>query len=66
MQIGPACTICAACFTVCPNHAIRRVLDQIWIDALSCTECAGYAPEPECRATCPEGAIDYDVNDNTH
>ena len=60
------CTACARCPQVCPNSAIAAAL--VWrpaaielrsyrIDPRLCTECVGFADDPQCAEVCPAGAI---------
>jgi len=53
MYITEACINCAACDEPCPNDAISEGDEIFVIDAALCTDCEGYADEPECVAACP-------------
>lgn len=53
------CTSCAACEPVCPNVAIAEKKSVFRIDADSCTECDGEAPQ--CLEVCPiDGCVVVD------
>lgn len=52
-----ACIGCAACEAVCPNEAVgRRDNDVFVIDAALCTECVGFYDEQQCAEVCPVDA----------
>ena len=42
---------------MCPNYAVAVGHPIYRIVALLCTECVGYAEEPQCASVCPENAI---------
>lgn len=56
-QIDSSCTQCGECLPKCPNDAIRQGDSICHIEPLLCTECVGYAEEPQCVEVCPEDAI---------
>jgi ferredoxin len=47
------CINCAACDDPCPNDAITEGDEAFVVNAELCTECEGYADEPECVEACP-------------
>lgn len=56
-SIQPNCNACGDCLSACPNEAIRSGFAIPRIEAMLCTECLGFAEEPECAKVCPEDAI---------
>ncbi len=57
MSIGPDCTGCGDCLELCPNDAIGPALPVYRINVWLCTECLGFAEDPQCAAACPAAAI---------
>ena len=54
--IDQRCNACGLCIAVCPNQAIWP--GEIFrINPWLCTECVGFADDPECAKACPVGAI---------
>ena len=58
MAINGRCTRCGDCLDLCPNDAIAPGLPVFRINAWLCTECLGFAEEPQCVTKCPVEAID--------
>lgn len=56
-QIDSDCTMCGECLPKCPNDAISQAASICRIEPLLCTECVGYAEEPQCVEICPEDVI---------
>jgi ferredoxin len=56
-QIDSDCTACGECLAKCPNDAIGGGTSIYHVEPLMCTECVGYAEEPQCVKICPEDAI---------
>ena len=56
-RINSDCTGCGECVPKCPNDAISKGLSAYRIEPLLCTECVGYAEEPQCVEVCPKNAI---------
>ena len=62
LEILDSCVGCFACEPLCPNSAIRAVMQPgrplFRIDPDRCTECLGDHDLPQCAEICPvEGAI---------
>jgi ferredoxin len=62
LEILESCVGCFACEPLCPNSAIRAVIQPgrplFRIDPDRCTECLGDHDLPQCAEICPvEGAI---------
>jgi ferredoxin len=62
LEIVDSCVGCFACEPLCPNSAIRAVMQPgrplFRIDPDRCTECLGDHDLPQCAEICPvEGAI---------
>ncbi len=53
MFIMEDCINCAACEDPCPNDAISEGDEIFEVNAELCTDCEGYADEPECIEACP-------------
>jgi ferredoxin len=58
--IGSQCTGCAACESICPNHAIDEKGGVFAITPDKCTECVGYFDEAQCLIDCPADCIVVD------
>jgi len=55
--ISDDCTACGECLRACPNAAVAEGLPVYRINRYLCTECLGFADEPQCAEACPVGAI---------
>ena len=53
LMITDECINCDMCLPECPNEAIFEGKKIYHIDALRCSECVGFYPEPTCVAVCP-------------
>lgn len=51
------CTGCGDCLPACPNDAILFGTPLHEINTWLCTECVGFAHEPQCVSVCEAGAI---------
>jgi ferredoxin len=58
--INDECSSCGACESECPNGAISEGEDHYVINPDLCTECVGFAAEPQCVSSCPTGSIEPD------
>lgn len=56
-RIDSKCTACGECLPKCPNDAITPGAASYRVEPLLCTECVGYAEEPQCVEICPEDVI---------
>lgn len=56
-RIDSDCTARGECLSTCPNDAIGKGASIYRIEPLLCTECVGYAEEPQCVEICPEDVI---------
>ncbi len=56
-EINQYCTACGDCLPICPNFAISEGRPIYRINPFFCTECVGYAEEPQCATACHVGAI---------
>ncbi len=55
--INEYCNSCGLCIPVCPNGAIAVACPVYRINPYFCTECLGFADDPQCADACPEQAI---------
>ncbi len=56
-QINDQCNACGDCVQICPNDAITPINRSYRIELRLCTECLGYASEPQCAFLCPRKAV---------
>jgi len=51
------CTACGTCETNCPTGAVKMKKGTYIIDPARCTECEGFADDPQCLMDCTADAI---------
>jgi ferredoxin len=55
--INDDCIACGDCIQACPNGAVSEGRPKYRINPYWCTECVGFAEEPQCAAARPMQAI---------
>lgn len=51
------CIACGECLPACPNSATAEGCLNYRINRYLCTECLGFADEPQCAQVCPVDAV---------